>query len=45
VDSPYDWEGVPQNEDEIEDFPGPGAVAGFLKTMIAYSRGQMLYRS
>ena len=26
-----DWEGVPQNEDqENEDFPGPGAVAGFL---------------
>jgi len=26
-----DWEGVPQNEDEdSEDFPGPGAVAGFL---------------
>ena len=26
-----DWEGVAQNEDEdSEDFPGPGAVAGFL---------------
>ena len=26
-----DWEGVAQNEDEdTEDFPGPGAVAGFL---------------
>jgi HK97 family phage prohead protease len=26
-----DWEGVPQNEDqENEDFPGPGAVAGYL---------------
>ena len=26
-----DWEGVPQNSDEDqEDFPGPGAVAGFL---------------
>jgi HK97 family phage prohead protease len=26
-----DWEGVPQNEDQDnEDFPGPGAVAGFL---------------
>jgi HK97 family phage prohead protease len=26
-----DWEGVPQNEDaDNEDFPGPGAVAGFL---------------
>jgi HK97 family phage prohead protease len=26
-----DWEGVPQNEDEDNaDFPGPGAVAGFL---------------
>lgn len=26
-----DWEGVPQNEDQgNEDFPGPGAVAGFL---------------
>ena len=26
-----DWEGVGQNEDEdSEDFPGPGAVAGFL---------------
>ena len=26
-----DWEGVPQNSDEDqEDFPGPGAVAGYL---------------
>ena len=26
-----DWEGVPQNsDDDNEDFPGPGAVAGFL---------------
>jgi HK97 family phage prohead protease len=26
-----DWEGVPQNsDDDSEDFPGPGAVAGFL---------------
>jgi HK97 family phage prohead protease len=26
-----DWEGVPQNQDQDnEDFPGPGAVAGFL---------------
>ncbi len=26
-----DWEGVPQNSDRTnEDFPGPGAVAGFL---------------
>jgi HK97 family phage prohead protease len=26
-----DWEGVPQNSDEsAENFPGPGAVAGFL---------------
>ncbi len=26
-----DWEGVPQNEDQDnEDFPGPGAVAGYL---------------
>jgi HK97 family phage prohead protease len=26
-----DWEGVPQNEDsDNDDFPGPGAVAGFL---------------
>jgi HK97 family phage prohead protease len=26
-----DWEGVPQNSDnDNEDFPGPGAVAGFL---------------
>lgn len=26
-----DWEGVPQNSDsDSEDFPGPGAVAGFL---------------